>query len=111
MDFPWCARVTNCVIFLPLSLVVICLLLIYKKRRTGSRWRDMLRENTVLLYVALMVCYTVGVSSMFELLENNRFKFPVEQFIWILVLYSVFEVMRLSLDRAHRTGNGRSGED
>jgi 4-amino-4-deoxy-L-arabinose transferase-like glycosyltransferase len=106
-DFPWCAGVTNSVIFLPFTLVVVCLLLLYKKRRTGSRWRDVLRDNTLLLYVALMVSYTVAVSSMFELWENNRFKFPVEQFIWILALYSAFEVIRLSRDRAQRIGKGR----
>jgi hypothetical protein len=111
IDLPWCAGVTNSVIFLPFSLVVICLLLIHKKRTGGWRWRDVLRDNTLLLYMALMVCYTVVVSSMFELLENNRFKFPVEQFMWMLVLYSAFEMVRLYLDRAHRTGNGRSGED
>ena len=102
IDFPWCSRVTNFVIFLPLSLVLICLLLIHEKQQRRKLWREVLHGNVLLLYLAIMVSYTVIVSSMFELGENNRFKFPVEQCIWILMLYSVGEVMRLSWNRAQQ---------
>jgi Dolichyl-phosphate-mannose-protein mannosyltransferase len=100
IDFPWCSRVTNFVIFLPLSLVLISLLLIHEKQQRRKLWREVLHDNVLLLYLAIMVSYTVIVSSMFELGENNRFKFPVEQCIWILVLYSVFAVARLSRNGA-----------
>jgi hypothetical protein len=95
IDWPWCAWTTNAVIFLPLSLILICLLLMHEKRRTAARWYEVLRTNAAVVYIVIMVCYTTTISSMFELWENNRFKFPVEQFIWILVLYSVFETVRL----------------
>jgi 4-amino-4-deoxy-L-arabinose transferase-like glycosyltransferase len=107
IDFPWRSRVTNFVIFLPLALVLAVLLLINEKLGAQGPWREVLRNNILLLYVMVMVSYTVIVSSMFEMGENNRFKFPVEQFIWILVLFSVFAVARLVRDSTRRTPQHR----
>jgi 4-amino-4-deoxy-L-arabinose transferase-like glycosyltransferase len=108
MDFPWRSHVTNAVIFLPLSLVLVVLLLIHEKNRTKGRWREVMGNKAVLLYPVIMVSYTTVVSSMFEMGENNRFKFPVEQCIWILVLYSGFAVVRLSWNRARQIrGRGK----
>jgi Dolichyl-phosphate-mannose-protein mannosyltransferase len=105
IDLPWSTPVTNFVIFLPIAFVLVGLLLIHEKQRTRRLWREALRNNIVLLYLMIMVSYTVLVSSMFEMGENDRFKFPVEQFIWILVLYAVSSVVRLCGNKVSRVSD------
>lgn len=71
---------------IPLALGGYAIVLARRLRTTDSNWRDTLAFETPMLATAAVIGYTVAVSSLVDCGENLRFKFLIEQPLWVFVL-------------------------
>ncbi len=71
---------------LPLSLLAYGCALIWQIRR--QRWQvfSVLREDRIVVMLAVFVAYNTLAGTLFEVEENARFKFMIEALLWIFVV-------------------------
>ncbi len=91
--------------YLLLPATILIYVIIFAKRCglvPGKRWLECVRADMVMLYMAFIITYTTLVSSLFEVGENERFKFLIEPIFWVFLVslvYQGFIGLRLWLNR------------
>jgi hypothetical protein len=68
---------------LPTGLVLATILLARDGSTHPGGWTGALRENPTVLVASCLIAYTTAVGCLFEIGENERFKFIVEQVLWV----------------------------
>jgi hypothetical protein len=80
-------------LLLPTSIFLCFIVPILTCRTSVDKWLDYIRTCAPLLFTAFIILYTTVVCCTFEVGENERFKFLVEQLLWafiVSVLYRSF---------------------
>lgn len=70
----------------PVTLTIYYWRLVRRHRLSLPSWRDGLRADAVMFFIAFLMAYTLAVSCALEVGENNRYRFPVEGIQWALVV-------------------------
>lgn len=90
VDRPVCSALFFAI---PASLVIFGLLLLADGRLSPHRWLDAIRRRPVMVLMALLIIYGVLSGTMFEIAENDRFKFEIEQIIFAFMAILVIRVV------------------
>lgn len=79
---------SNLYVLLPIMILGYPFVLLSRCRFNLKRWREIIRQNSFLIFTWGIVAYTTFVTSLLEIPENARFKFMVEvpMFIFIAVI-------------------------
>lgn len=79
-------------VIIPLALGGYAIVLVRRFRARGTGWRATLAHESPMLATAALIGYTVAVSSLLDCGENLRFKFLVEQPMWVFVVALVWRL-------------------
>ena len=81
---------------LPLSILSFGLLGVFTAGFSLVAWRQFFRQEAVLLTIAFLIVYNTAAGTLFEISENERFKFLIEPLLWVfgLVLISAHGAAR-----------------
>ncbi len=70
---------------LPIALVLYLVQLLVCHVRSGRAFREIVRNDSLLFWCFVIISYTTVVVCTMEYGENDRFKFLVEQLIWLFI--------------------------
>nr|HPG30602.1 hypothetical protein [bacterium] len=59
--------------------------------------RDFKKRGLILSYMSFIIIYYSLISCLFEIGENNRFKFLVEPLIYMLIFYAIEKIIERRL--------------
>ena len=65
-------------------------------------WTHCIRTDVVMLYMAFIIIYTTLISSLFEIGENERFKFLIEPVFWVFLVVLAWRALQILFKVFHR---------
>ena len=74
----------------PISLLLFIMLPLLKFGFSPGKWIDYIKLDMPAVYTAILIIFTTLVGSMLEYGENVRYKFIIEQLIWVFALSIVY---------------------
>ena len=90
-------------LLLPASILIYVLLFIKKCGvMPQKKWIQCIRAEAVMRYMAFIITYTTLISSLFEIGENERFKFMIEPLFWIFLVVLVGDGLQMLLKVIYR---------
>jgi len=61
--------------------------------RAHERLASILKGDEVMLWCFLIILYTTVISCLVEFCEQNRFKFLIEQVVWVFIAVVLFRAV------------------
>lgn len=81
-------------VLMPLGIGVYLFLLFVAHRFSGRKWLQYLRRDPAMLFGFLLIVYTTMIGCMFEMNENQRFRFPIEPIFWAFFTILCYRVWK-----------------
>lgn len=100
------ARISLFSMLIALSLMLFIIDTFRRAGWTLQQWREMLREDIVMMTLFGFITYTIIVSILFEYGENQRFKYLVEVPLVIFILTVFYRFLQPVLSQKTTTGRG-----
>lgn len=91
--------VTFLVFLIPGTLALYCVQILRRRAEGRVALLEALSHDAVMVWCFVLVLYTAVAGSLFEIGENMRFKFLVEQPMWIFIAVVLVRMCRLARAR------------